>query len=166
MVGITGIKIKWTIKSCLNYQTNAERIHGDAAARIQTGALSPLDGASCSDFSSLPLLKEECCISASGKAEEGFTIGMLKERLAMVPASWDDRYLTMEEIWNDDEYLRDLIPPERYREKGTICGLGFFAHGDGVKYPLLTVRILESNETDALLSSSQSASAANTPSDP
>ena len=32
----------------MNSPANAELIHGEAAARIQTGALSPLDGASCS----------------------------------------------------------------------------------------------------------------------
>ena len=114
----------------------------------------------------MPLLKEECCISTSGKAEEGVTIGMLKERVAMIPASWDERYLTMQEIWNNEEYMRHLIPPERYQEKGTVCGLGFFAHGGGIKRGFLTVRILESSETDALLSSSQNTSPVDVPSDP
>ena len=113
---------------------------------------------SCSE-SSLMQLTEECCLSNTGEVANGFTIGMLKERLALLPSEWDSMYLTMQEVWNDDEKMRYLIPPDQYREKGTVNALQFYAHRNGVRQAVLGVKILEQDETHALLSSPQNTSA-------
>ena len=83
---------------------------------------------------------------------------MLKERLALLPSEWDSMYLTMKEMWNDDEYMRDLIPPERYREKGAVNALQFYAHGNGIRQEVLGVRILEHAESHAILGDTRSTS--------
>jgi hypothetical protein len=105
------------------------------------------------------MLGDEWCLSNTGDAADGFIVGMLRKRLAMMPPEWDNLYLTMREVWNDDECMRHLVPQDRYREKGTVCGLQIRAHRGKVKKDILGVRILKSAETDALLSSCENTSA-------
>ena len=112
---------------------------------------------SCSE-SSLLLLREECCLSEPVGGSGALTVAQLKERLAGLPESWHGMYLTMKEMWNDDEYMRDLIPPERYREKGTVNALQFYAHGNGIRHEVLGVRILEHAESHAILGDTRSTS--------
>lgn len=80
-----------------------------------------------------------------------------------MPAEWDDLYLTMQEVWNDDESMRHLISPDKYREKGTVCGLQLRAHRGEITKDILGVKILRPDETDTLLSSSQNTSVQDRP---
>jgi hypothetical protein len=129
----------------------------EADKPTETTEFLPSDGAPCSD-SSLMLLREECCLSEPVGGDGALTVAQLKERLSMLPPEWDSMYLTMKEMWNDDEYMKHLISPERYREKGTVNALQFYAHGDGVKHEVLGVRILEHAESHAILGDTRSTS--------